>query len=256
MMVEEILYSKDGRIANIAINRPERMNAMTGAMYEAIGEGFRAAEADPEVRCVIVTGTGNRAFSAGHDLYEMGNGNRRPWQPFRARRFDNGLECAKPTIAAVNGFCLAGGMELALFCDIRIAAESAQFGSPEVKWNILHGYGALRLPDIIGMSNTMYLLLTGDFIDAATALRVGLVSHVVPQEDLMGTAQAVAERVAGNGPSAARLIKELAYRGRDLPLHEGLRLYKEYQAISSASPDNEEGTRAFAERRAPDFKDE
>jgi len=253
----EVEYEVRGRIATITLNRPERMNAMTNAMYEAISDGFRRAEADREVRCVVVTGTGGRAFSAGHDLYEMGGGRGAAagWQPYRARRFDNGMECAKPTLAAIDGYCLAGGMELALFCDVRVASDRSQFGSPEVKWNILHGYGALRLPDIIGMSNTMYLLLSGEFIDAQTALRVGLVSHVVAPDELMPTAYALAERIAGNGPSAARLIKELAYRGRDLPLQEGLRLYKEYSRIASASADAREGTTAFAEKRVPAFQD-
>lgn len=252
----EVEYATSGRIARITINRPERMNAMTGAMYDAISDGFRAAESDPEIRCVIVSGAGGRAFSAGHDLNEMGGGRgSAPWMPYRPRRFDNGMECGKPTIAAVDGYCLAGGMELALFCDIRIASDRSHFGSPEVKWNILHGYGALRLPDIIGMSNTMYLLLTGDFIDAPTALRAGLVTEVVPAEQLEARAQAIAERISGNGPAAARLIKELAYRGRDLPLHEGLRLYKEYSRISSATEDAREGNRAFAEKRPPDYQD-
>ncbi len=252
--MEEVEYTVDGAIARITLNRPERMNAMTGAMYDEISDGFRAAEADDAVRVVIVSGGGGRAFSAGHDLLEMGNGERASWAPYRPRRFDNGMECAKPTIAAVDGYCLAGGMELALFCDIRIASDRSQFGSPEVKWNILHGYGALRLPDIIGMSNTMYLLLTGEFIDAQTALRVGLVSHVVPPDDLYPTAERIAKQVAGNGPTAARLIKELAYRGRDLPVHEGLRLYKEYQRIATDTEDRREGSRAFAEKRAPNYQ--
>jgi len=255
--MSDVLYETQGATAVITINRPERMNAMTSEMYGAITGNLQAAEADRNVRCVIVTGAGDRAFSAGHDLYELGEGGGgRGWQPHRAHRWDSGLECSKPTIAAVNGYCLAGGMELALFCDIRIAADTAQFGSPEVKWNILHGFGALRLPDVIGLSNTMYLLLTGDFIDAQTALRVGLVSHVVPGSELMPTVLQVANRIASNGPSAARLIKELAYRGRDLPFSEGLRLYQEYQRIASSHPDNQEGTRAFAEKRTPQFTDQ
>lgn len=252
--MDEVEYSVDGAIARITLKRPERMNAMTGAMYDAISDGFRAAEADDAVRVAIVSGEGGRAFSAGHDLLEMGNGGPSAWSPYRPRRFDNGMECAKPTIAAVDGYCLAGGMELALFCDIRIASDRSHFGSPEVKWNILHGYGALRLPDIIGMSNTMFLLLTGDFIDAQTALRVGLVSHVVAPDDLYPTAERIANQVAGNGPTAARLIKELAHRGRDLPLQEGLRLYKEYSRIASATEDRREGSRAFAEKRAPNYQ--
>lgn len=255
--MDEVKYEVSGRIARITLHRPERMNAMTGAMYDAISDGFRAAEADREVRCIIVSGAGGRAFSAGHDLHEMGGGrNGAPWQPYRPRRFDNGMECAKPSIAAVDGYCLAGGMELALFCDIRIASDRAQFGSPEVKWNILHGYGALRLPDIVGMSNAMYLLLTGEFIDAQTALRAGLVSQVVAPENLEATADRIAERICSNGPTAARLIKELAYRGRDVPLQEGLRLYKEYSRISSSMEDAREGNRAFAEKRPAEFKDQ
>ena len=254
--MNEVKYEVSGRIARITIDRPERMNAMTGAMYEEISNRLREAEADKQVRAIIVSGDGGRAFSAGHDLYEMGGEpSNAGWQPYRPRRFDSGMECAKPTVAAIDGYCLAGGLELALFCDVRIASDRSQFGSPEVKWNILHGYGALRLPDIIGMSHTMYLLLTGDFIDAETALRAGLVSHVVTPVELIPTVERVAERIASNGPAAARLIKELAYRGRDLPMSEGLRLYKEYSRIASSMQDNREGTRAFAEKRAPEFKD-
>jgi enoyl-CoA hydratase/carnithine racemase len=254
--VPEVVYAVDGRIATIEIDRPDRMNAMTDAMYAAISDAFRRAEADPAVRCVIVSGRGGRAFSAGHDLHELGGGGAGgSWQPYRPRRFDNGLEFAKPSIAAIDGYCLAGGMELALFCDIRMASSRAQFGAPEVKWSILHGYGALRLPDLIGMSNTMYLLLTGDFVDAQAALRMGLVSHVVEPDALLSTAREVAERIASNGPLAARLIKELAYRGRDVSMQEGLRLYKEYSRIASASDDVREGTRAFAEKRTPEFGD-
>jgi E-phenylitaconyl-CoA hydratase len=250
----EVEYSVEGNIASIVINRPEKMNAMTNAMYEAIGQGFIAAEQDEAVRCVIVTGVGDRAFSAGHDLLELGRGGGRGgWQPYRPRRFDNGLQCSKPLIAAINGYCLAGGLELALCCDIRIAVEHAQFGCPEVKWAILHGYGALRLPSMVGMSNAMYMLLTGEFVEAATALRMGLVSHVVPREQLMTTVRTVADRIAANGPLAIRLTKELAYRGRELPLFDGLRLYQEYSRLASSSSDARDGTKAFGERRVPAF---
>ena len=254
--MDEVTYSTEGRVARITLDRPERMNAMTDAMYDEVGRLLQLADADPVVRCILVTGSGERAFSAGHDLYELGSDREaRTWQPYRAHRWDSGLQCATPTVAVIDGYCLAGGLELALFCDIRIASTRSQFGSPEVKWNILHGYGALRLPDMIGMSQTMYLLLTGDFIDAATALRVGLVSHLFPPERLEAESLELARRVAGNGPGAARLIKELAYRGRDLPLSEGLRLYHEYGRIASSMADNREGTRAFAERRTPEFND-
>ena len=250
----EIEYKVDGHIASLTINRPEKMNAMTDAMYAAVGQAFVAAENDDHVRCMIVTGAGDRAFSAGHDLLELNEpGRGGGWRPFRPRRFDTGLPCSKPMVAAINGYCLAGGMELALACDIRIAAEHAQFGAPEVKWAILHGYGALRLPDMIGMSNALFLLLTGEFIDAHTALRMGLVSHVVPKEELAETVRSIAERICANGPVAVQMTKELAYRGREVSLEDGLRLYQEYSRAVYASQDAREGTSAFAERRRPNF---
>ena len=254
--MDEIEYRVEGQIGYLTLNRPEKMNAMTDAMYAAIGDAVREAERDRDVRAVIVSGTG-RAFTSGHDLGQLAEASgRRGWQPYRAQRFDNGLECSKPLIAAINGYALAGGLELALFCDIRIASESAQFGAPEVKWGILHGYGAVRLPDMIGMSSTMRLLLTGEFTDAQTALRIGLVSEVVPPDELMSRAEAIAEQIASNGPIAVRLIKELAYRGRELPMRDGLRLYHEYSRIANSSKDSREGTRAFVEKRLPEFRDE
>jgi E-phenylitaconyl-CoA hydratase len=255
--IPEVTYELDGHVATLTVNRPEKMNAMTDAMYAAIGDALRAAESDREVRAMIVTGAGNLAFSAGHDLVELADrGEGLGWQPWRARRFDNGLECSKPLIAAINGYCLAGGLELALLCDIRIATPSAQFGAPEVKRGILHGYGALRLTEIVGTSNAMELLLTGDFIDAETALHTGLVSRVVPEAELVSTARSLADTVASNAPIAVRLIKELALRGRELPLADGLRLYQEYSRLASASDDAREGTRAFVEKRNAEFKGE
>jgi enoyl-CoA hydratase/carnithine racemase len=255
--IPEVTYELDGHVATLTVNRPEKMNAMTDAMYAAIGDALRAAESDREVRAMIVTGAGNLAFSAGHDLAELADrGEGLGWQPWRARRFDNGLECSKPLIAAINGYCLAGGLELALLCDIRIATPLAQFGAPEVKRGILHGYGALRLTEIVGTSNAMELLLTGDFIDAETALRTGLVSRVVPEAELVSTARSLADTVASNAPIAVRLIKELALRGRELPLADGLRLYQEYSRLASASDDAREGTRAFVEKRNAEFKGE
>ena len=255
--IPEVTYELAGHVATLTVNRPEKMNAMTDTMYAAIGDALRAAESDRDVRAMIVTGAGHLAFSAGHDLAELADrGEGLGWQPWRARRFDNGLECSKPLIAAINGYCLAGGLELALLCDIRIATPSAQFGAPEVKRGILHGYGALRLPEIVGTSTAMELLLTGDFIDAETALRTGLVSRIVPEAELLPTARRLADTVASNAPIAVRLIKELARRGRELPLADGLRLYQEYSRLASASDDAREGTRAFVEKREAKFTGE
>jgi len=250
----EIEYRVDEHIAYLTVNRPAKMNAMTDAMYAAIGDAIESAEGDPLVRAMIVTGAGDSAFSAGHDLAELADrDDAQGWQPWRHRSFDQGLPCSKPVIAAVNGYCLAGGMELALFCDIRIATPTAQFGAPEVTRGILHGFGALRLPDLIGMSHSLELLTTGEFMDAETALRVGLVNRVVPHADLMSTAEEMAHRIASNAPIAVRLIKELAYRGRELPLADGLRLYQEYARVANASDDAREGTRAFVEKRDAQF---
>ena len=251
----EVEYAVDEHIARLTVNRPHKMNAMTDAMYAAIGDAIVAAEDDPEVRVVIVTGAGDQAFSAGHDLAELADrGDPAGWQPWRGRRFDQGLPCSKPLIAAVNGYCLAGGLELALYCDIRIASTTAQFGAPEVTRGILHGFGALRLPDLIGMFHTMELLTTGAFMDAGTALRVGLVNRVVDPAELLPEAERMAADIAANAPIAVRLIKELAYRGRELPLADGLRLYQEYSRVANASDDAREGTRAFVEKRDGDFQ--
>ena len=249
--MDEIGYSVDGHIASVTLLRPEKLNAMTDEMYRAIGEALKQADADPEVRCVILSGSG-RAFSSGHDLLEFGE--RQAWMPWSGDRFDIGLETAKPIIAAINGYCLAGGLELALYCDIRICDTTAQFGCPEPRWGILHGYGALRTPGLVGSSDAMRLLLTGEFIDAAEALRIGLVSKVVEPSELIATANDMAAKVAVNSPLAIRLTKELARRGRDMSLSDGLRLYQEYQRLAFSSNDAREGTRAFAERRDPEYQ--
>ena len=249
--MDEVTYEVSERVASIGLNRPEKLNAMTDAMYAAIGAAVREAEGDPEVRCIVISGSG-RAFTSGHDLGEFGG--RSEWRPWRPERFDNGLECAKPVIGAVQGYCLAGGLELALFCDIRIADETAQFGCPEVRWGILHGYGALRLPGLIGGSDAMRLLLTGEFIDAAEALRIGLVSEVVAPERLASRARELAAAIAANGPAAIRMTKELAQRGRDASLADGLRIYQEYSRIAFGSEDAREGLTAFAERRDPQYE--
>ena len=249
--MDEITYEVSERIASIRLERPEKLNAMTDAMYAAIGDAVREAEADPEVRCIVVSGSG-RAFTSGHDLGEFAG--RSEWRPWRAERFDNGLECAKPIIAAIQGYCLAGGLELALFCDIRIADETAQFGCPEVRWGILHGYGALRLPGLIGGSDALRLLLTGEFIDAAEALRIGLVSEVVAPDRLAERARELASAIAANGPTAIRMTKELAQRSRDASLADGLRIYQEYSRQAFASADAAEGLAAFAERRDPRYE--
>lgn len=251
----DVKLEREGRTATITLNRPDKMNAMTMEMYQAISDSMREIDGDAEIWVGIITGAGDRAFTAGADLVMVHDAlDLTTWSAMRQDRFDLGLEVQKPLIAAINGYCLAGGLELALACDIRVASERAQFGCPEVKWNLLHGYGAQRLPDIIGLSNALYLLLTGDFIDAQEAHRLGLVQEVVPHEEVMDRARALAERICLNGPIAVRLTKEMALRSREMNLADGLRLYQEYNRIVHTSEDLAEGTRAFQEKRPPQFK--
>jgi enoyl-CoA hydratase/carnithine racemase len=256
---EFVTYScSDQGIALITLRRPEKLNAMTREMYEEISGYLRQVDEDPDVRVGIVTGGEGRAFSAGADLVAVHAGTadkRRRWEARRPRRFDSGLEVQKPLIAAVEGYCLAGGMELALFCDIRIAGQGATFGAPEVKWNLLHGYGAQVLPGIIGSANAAYLLLTGTFIDAARAERLGLVQEVVEDGTALARAEELASLIAGHAPMAVRMTKELLHHGRSSVLAEGLSHYQALNRIIHVSEDLEAGVGAFAEGRAPSFND-
>jgi E-phenylitaconyl-CoA hydratase len=250
-------FAVNGPVATITLNRPEKMNAMNTEMYASISTHLSEIDSRDDIRVGVITGAGGRAFTAGADLVRMhgtAEGAQVGWSAMRATRFDLGLEVQKPMIAAVNGYCLAGGLELALVCDIRVASENAQFGCPEVKWNLLHGYGAQRLPDIVGLSNAMYLLLTGSFIDVQEAHRIGLVQEVVAPERLLPRAYELAATICANGPMAVRMTKELALRSRDLPLPDGIRLYQALNRLIELSDDLEEGTRAFAEKRVPNFR--
>jgi E-phenylitaconyl-CoA hydratase len=244
-------------VATITLNRPEKQNAMDNEMYTAISAHLSDIDSNDDIWVGVITGAGDKAFTAGADLVGMhGTAEKAEvgWSSPRPTRFDLGLEVQKPLIAAVNGYCLAGGLELALVCDIRVASETAQFGCPEVKWNLLHGYGAQLLPRIVGTSNAMYMLLTGQFIDATEALRIGLVNEVVPPDQLMRRVHQIAATICGNGPMAIRMTKELALRSRDLSIPDGIRLYQALNRLVELSDDLEEGTRAFAEKRKPEFK--
>src|SRR5438093_5735171 len=252
-----IRFEVDGHVATITLDRPEKLNAMDSDMYESISDRLREIDSRDDIWLGVVTGAGDMAFEGGAELVGMhGTAEQAQvaWSAVRATRFDLGLEVQKPLIAAVNGYCLAGGLELALVCDIRVASENARFGCPEVKWNLLHGYGAQRLPEIVGFSNAMYLLLTGRFIDAQEALRIGLVQEVVPQGQTLARARELAEEICANAPMAVRMTKELALRSRDLSVADGVRLYQALVKIVEASEDVKEGTRAFAEKRKPKFK--
>jgi enoyl-CoA hydratase/carnithine racemase len=254
-----ILYEKKGRLAYITLNRPDRRNAIDPATSAELKTAFEDFKADDDAWVALLTGTGDQAFSAGADLVAMakamsGGGEGVPLNvPFGG--ITRGFECWKPMIAAINGYCLAGGLELALSCDIRIAAEHATFGLPEPKRAIIPAAGGTqRLPRSVPMSFAMELLLTGERFDAETALRFGLVSRVVPADQLMATAEGIAAKIMECGPLAVRAIKQAAIRGREMSLEDGLRLEGQLAGPVFGSEDAREGPRAFAEKRAPEYK--
>jgi len=220
---------------------------MDTTAYAEITNALRDIDADRDVLVGIITGAGERAFSAGADLKEMHRGGVEDgrWRPWRPDRWDLGLSVSKPLIAAIDGYALAGGLELALLCDIRLATPRSEFGAPEIKWNLLHGFGALRLPAVVGLGNAMMLLLTGEFIDAEEALRIGLINRIVEPSELMGEARGLAEAIAVKASDAVQMTKELALRGIDGSLEQNLRLYHAYMARLEGSEEQQERTRTF-----------
>ena len=253
----EFEVSDDG-IALVTINRPERLNAMDAAHYQALSRAWSRVRDDDAIRVAIVTGAGDRSFTTGADikaflprppeLSEM-------WLTQRSQLLNRGLEVWKPVIAAVNGYCLGGGMTLLLATDIRVAATHATFNLAEVKRGIIAANGGTQrllqqLPHAIGME----MLLTGDGIDAETALRWGLVNKVVPRGEVLDTAFAYARKIAANAPLAVQAAKELALRSRDMDLQTGLRMEAVIHRILSMTEDAKEGPAAFAAKRPPNFK--
>ena len=248
---------EDG-IAVITLNRPEKRNAFDAEHYRMLSEAWTRVRDDPAIRVAIITGAGDKAFSSGADLKSF-VGRSVPmsehWLTQKDQLLNRGLEIWKPVIAAVNGYCLAGGMTLMLATDIRIAVPTATFSLAEVKRGIIAGNGgtqrtAAQLPYAIAME----LLLTGDSLDAATAERWGLVNRVVPPEQLMPTALDYARRIAANAPLAVQAAKELAVRAPEMGLTTGLRMEQFVNKMLSGTEDTREGTAAFAEKRAPRFK--
>ncbi len=244
------------RIATITVNRPDKLNALNGETITELGQAMDELRADDAVGGVILTGAG-RAFVAGADIGELqsqdvlGARARSTAGQDVFRRFETS---PKPVIAAVNGFALGGGCELAMACHFRIASESAKFGQPEVKLGIVPGYGGTqRLPRLIGRGRAMQLLLTGDMIDAAEAYRLGLVNSVVPADELMTSTRAILGRILANGPLAVSYCIEAVNRGMESTLEDGLRLEAGFFGILAATSDMGEGMTAFLEKRTPVF---
>lgn len=258
MAYECALYEKRGRIAYITINRPASMNALHPPANEELSAIFDDFQEDDDLWVAILTGAGERAFCAGMDLkYSAQHAGERSRRPNRGGfgGIDTRFDLWKPVIAAVNGYCLAGGFETMLACDIAIAAEHAQFGLPEPKWGLTAGpTGFHRLVRQIPAKVAMGLLLTGDFIDAREAYRVGLVNEVVPLSQLMPAAERWAEKILACAPSAIRATKQATYQGLGYPLDVAQRMQYEWAARSAESEDRLEGPRAFAEKRTPQWK--
>jgi E-phenylitaconyl-CoA hydratase len=252
-----IELDRDGHVALITINRPERLNALDAQHYSDLSEAWCEVRDDSSIRAAIVTGAGERAFTVGADLksfiLDVPQLNEF-WLTQRGQLLNRGLEVWTPVIAAINGHCLGGGMTLMLATDIRVAAEHARFGLPEVKRGVLPANGGTqRILDQLPFAIGMEMLLTGEPVDADVALRWGVVNRVVPAVDLLDAAFAYAGQIAANAPLAVRAAKELAYRSRDLDLAAGLRLEQAVARILRESGDAREGARAFSEKREPDF---
>lgn len=251
-------YVLDRGIAILTINRPERLNAMDTEHYRALNECWVRVRDDPAVRVAIVTGQGEKSFSVGADLKSF-VGHPEALSEFmltqKHQLLNRGLEVWKPIIAAVNGFCLGGGMTLLLATDIRLAAPHATFGLTEVKRGLFPANGATqRVLQQLPYPIAMEMLLGGDSVDAEFAVRWGLINRIVSADKLMESALATAHKLAANAPLGVQAAKELAVRSRDLDLVSGLRLEQALLRLLQTSDDVQEGTRAFAEKRVPVFQ--
>ena len=255
-----VLYEQQDRIVTITINRPEAMNAVDPETQEALVSAWTRFRDDDSAWVAILTGAGERAFSAGADLKKLvpglfARGGAAPHNADGLGGITRGLEIWKPMIAAINGFCLAGGLEQALACDLRIATPSATFGLTEVRWAIMPGAGGTqRLPRALPLAKALEMILMARTLTAEEALRWGLVNAVVPPAELLPTARTWAQELCERGPLAVRAAKEAVVRGLTMPLAYGLRLEAFLSGTLRGTEDAVEGPRAFAEKRKPGFR--
>jgi E-phenylitaconyl-CoA hydratase len=246
------------QIATITLDRPEAMNAIDPETGQALQDAWHRIQHDPDIRVAILRATGEKAFCTGADLKKSvpppGSAAAQVFGGIASPLDLSRLHCDKPLIAAINGYAFGGGLELALMCDIRVASDNALFALPEARIGSIPGAGGTqRLIRAIGRSDAMFLLLTGDRMDAAEALRTGLVSRVVPIAELADVARQIALRIAANAPLSVAAIKRLALQGSDLPLAAGLELERQAFGVLRNSDDRLEGRQAFAEKRIPRF---
>ncbi|MCL6634798.1 MAG: enoyl-CoA hydratase/isomerase family protein [Peptococcaceae bacterium] len=260
MSFNNIIVEVEGFTGLVTINRPKVLNALNLETLKELEEAVTGLEVNPEVRAIIITGAGDKAFVAGADISFM-----QSLTPLQARGFARTGQkvlsqienLSKPVIAAVNGFALGGGCELAMACDIRVASEKARFGQPEVNLGIMAGFGGTqRLTRLVNPGIAKEMLFTGDMYDAQAALRMGLVNHVVPAGELMDFCKAMAGRIAAKGPVAVRLSKEAVNQGLEMDLEKALALEADLFAVSFTTADRVEGISAFLNKTKPNFKGE
>lgn len=258
MTFENLRYEVDDRIARITVHRPEKLNALNRRTVEELGLACEAAAADGNVLGVVITGSGPKAFVAGADIAELAE--QTPLQgkeyALHGQRIFSSIESlGKCVVAAINGFALGGGCELALACHLRVAAENARLGLPEVTLGILPGFGGTqRLARLVGKGRALEMILSGDMIDAHEAYRIGLVNRVVPEGQALEQAEQLARRIATRAPLACRLAGEAVHEGCEMPLEEGLFLEASLFGLAIATEDFREGTRAFLEKRKARFE--
>jgi len=252
---EPVLVERDAAIGVVLMNRPKQLNALSGELMDALSAALEELDADPEIRAIVIGG-GERAFAAGADINELAAGT--PVSLYEARRLDRWdaiRDVRTPLVAAVSGFCLGGGCELAMLCDVIVASESAKFGQPEINLGVLPGAGGTqRLTRAVGKAIAMDMILTGRMLSAREALDFGLVARVVAKEAWLDEAKRVAREIASKGPIAVRLAKEAVDQAFETPLTAGIAFERRSFLLARASEDAGEGLQAFVEKRAPDFK--
>jgi enoyl-CoA hydratase len=258
LSLETVLYEKKGGFAYITLNRPKVLNALNKKSLADLRAAFEDSRDDAEVHGVIITGSGDKAFIAGADINEVATDT--PVEAEQKTRRGQAVmdlieNLGKPVVAAVNGFALGGGCETALACTVRIASENAKFGLPEVKLGIIPGYGGTqRLPRLVGKGHALQMILTGEMIGAQEAYRIGLVNEVVPAPELIGRAEAILKQMGGNAPLSVKYALQAVNKGLETSLSEGLLLESSLVAICTSTEDKKEGTTAFLEKRAANFK--
>jgi len=258
MSHENLLYEVKDQVARITVNRPQVLNALNRATVEELDRAFDAARADSGVRALIITGAGEKSFVAGADINELAKQSPvegKEYSLFGQAAFHKLETMGKPSIAAINGFALGGGCELALCCSIRIASKNARLGQPEVKLGLLPGYGGTqRLARLCGKGVAHELLLSGEMISAEEALRVGLVNHVVELAELIPAAEKIAQKIVANAPLAVKYAMEAVEHGMEMTQEEGLFLEATLFGLCCATEDMREGTKAFLEKRPAKFQ--